>query len=283
MKVHLYRVSYTKGDREGLTSLLDEYIRKPDCLPLRASKHFIRLDNIEKNNHMYFISMVKARIKNVPGKICEREKIVNIELNPEEDFGEDTLCLFDPHTNILLLESHQNSLKHKQIETYFNPILNVQGVKIELHPVCNKKIHTELLMKDKIIRKFKTKISSADINLFKDQDLGLSSMIDLHEATGFSDLEITLTVKKGKKLKEDGIRNFLSTLTPEENDQILKDIEISTANGENDVSDSLLPLFGEKITYTETDLSLTNTKRICADAKKTILLKAHLELQDYFG
>jgi len=261
MKVHAFGVN---GLHDSMVNLLHEI----NITPL-ANRHRgvgareLRVEHIEQqDNGLWAIDFGSFRGGSGPGKATLEEPIEGIDIGNDQDFVEETACIFDPDSNHLIVQYNHYGAKIGAIQEFFNTFNNQGNFYFDFIPAYDA--DTEQQFEN---RQANRRIKFAiDPRMFDEGDFQrgtpLASAIAMGRDTNSARLELSISVsrERNRRLSQltDGILTALKNKAENEPDAVSK-LEVGIENIDGRLQ--VLDLIGQRLLRTF-DIELGNDRRL---------------------
>lgn len=286
MNVHLYQVKRDHG-AIPLAELLTQISLLPLELRIKTlSTGDFRLEHVEPphSEHnatpYWLLDFVKLRFENGPGKVGKSTAVTGFSFGADEGFGEETVVLYDPHLNYMVIQYNHHGMRASAIERYFNSINHDpdQVTSYELLIKMDPSAEIRLAQK-KYITKLKLKISPPKMTTaHRAAGISLDQILALNNDQNGGSIEIAITAGKGETLADkaltfiDGLRR-LAAHDIDEGTEVVSRFEVE---GKNDLLDraDAINMITPKLQVTIGGLMLGGDRRYTRRSRWDGLLKA---------
>ena len=265
-KIHAFHVHKTDG-APAIANILASIAKTEMRQRLKKIGYQrIRLENItppSSTQKFWLLDFCKLR-DDGPGRASADSASEDIEIDATESFTENTAALYDPSTNIMVLQYNHNGPKHGVISEYLSMWLGMQHEEYDLQIKLNKSAQARLKAKKQFTR-IKIKAAPAKISAdWKKKNVGLKTSIET-QANFFGGDIITIDVSVEDARTEDSLSirsiiNGIVSLAAEDRDAV-KQVEVSGRQNDNDKID-VINLISEKLEQVYNKLPLNDGRRI---------------------
>lgn len=261
MKVHAFGVNEQQGN---MVALLTEISNTPlENRHRGVGAREVRVEHIERqDNGLWAIDFGSFRGGSGPGKASLETPIEGININDDQDFVEETACLFDPNSNHLIVQYNHYGAKIGAIQEFFNTFNNQGNFYFDFIPAYDA--DTEQKFEN---RQANRRIKFAiDPRMFDEGDFQrgtpLASAIKMGQDTNSARLELNISVSRARTSRlsqlTDGILASLKRKAEDDPDAVSKlEVGIEGLDGRLQVLD----LIGQRLLRTF-DIELGNDRRL---------------------
>ncbi|MEA5567516.1 DUF6731 family protein [Anabaena sp. UHCC 0399] len=179
--------------------------------------------------------IVRLRMDNIPVKANLAGKIEDFKLADDEGIGEQSAFIYDPATNILLLQSNKHGVSPGNFARYFELIIS-SNASIYIDPVIQLDA-LQRLEQMKTVKKLNISIAALE-NMSVFENSGLEEFVNLTTAYQAPAIDIEFKVSRSKKssLPLEKVRNATTALLciSNQNQSQVKKIRISGSSDDDD-------------------------------------------------
>lgn len=196
MKIHAYKVVADRDDSRPLEQRLAERDGQPLAERLYSQSGLkLRLENHQRRNGLVELNFVSFRLTTAPVRLAEDRPLAEIDIGDDESFGEETACLYDPASHIMLVQYNHYGPRSSAIRDYL--AYREAGVHhrytfaAKLSPASEQRIRNLGVVS-------RVDVAIAIPNLPEDaRHLSVDSAINLARANGAQRLELALVSRQG--------------------------------------------------------------------------------------
>ncbi|MBD2479877.1 MULTISPECIES: DUF6731 family protein [Nostocaceae] len=179
--------------------------------------------------------IVRLRMDNIPVKANLAGKIEDFKLADDEGIGEQSAFIYDPATNILLLQSNKHGVSSGNFARYFELIIG-SNTSIYIDPVIQWDA-VQRLEQMKTVTKLNISIAALE-NMSVFENSGLEEFVNLTTAYQAPVIDVEFKVSRSKQpsLLLDKVRNATTKLLriSNQNQSQVKKIRISGSSDDDD-------------------------------------------------
>lgn len=233
----------------------------------------VRLQEVRLERVYIEGDMIRIRMDEVPLKASLAGETAYIDLEDDEGIGEDTAFLYYVPFNVLLLQKNKYGVSASAFAHYckrkcdadyvfFNPILRTDVL--------------QRLVQMTVIRKFDVKIAGVENSeIFRGQDQGINSLIDLKDEFEAPDVSVTMSMGRRRgSLSVETIKSLITSLlqirhTNTKQVKILDVIGQEDSTSESETLDILNARIVEQIS-----VDMDGNRRLSYESRRTALRDA---------
>jgi len=240
MKIDYYRVLIGEEDQQNFDSIIEKISNFPND---ESRNYFhnnipIRLQEMEKREHLWIGDMVKIRLNDIPPKTKMSGRQIDIDLDEDEGLGEETAFLYDQDVRVLVLQRNYTAVTAAGFTSYFKYFGNVK--KLNLLPVVKPEAY-QRMEKMNIVRRFEIDFAGLqNLSIAKGSGKGANAMVDLANETDSPYQKVILSMgnQKGTIAR---IRSFVEEVLSlfKENVKKIKITGKEFIDGETEIIDLL--------------------------------------------
>ena len=217
-----YKNKY-KAIQEGFSNLPDRF------KSLRRVEDIVNLyGNIQVERAGYLLgTLVKTQMNNIPPRFDNDTQLLSpLELEDNQGLGYPTSFLYDPQTNIVMLESVRGAVGASAFCSFFHN--NIKLPKLEPSLVINP-VNIQDFYKMKTITKFEVRIARLENgSIFREnKKKSFGQIIDSADETNTNVLEYKLSASRNGSLTVDKIKDFVSDFLKVNDTEEVKTLKVT--------------------------------------------------------
>lgn len=255
----------TPEDRPLVDILDDIFLKEYEDRIVEIFGYPVCLDQLaSSSNGKVHGLFIKVRMDGIPPKanIKTGEKHA-IELDDDEGLGEDTVFIFDPSLNVLVLQRNRIGVTPSQFSRYIHDNCDLDG-DIRLAPILVEGAYQRLAQFG-VFRKLRVRVSPLVSNeIFRGQGHSVSKLADLSQEFQSPVIDVSFGMGRAKKgsLLPAAIKEMIDSLLyiRDQNTQAVTNLEI-TGKDDDDSDTNFIDLIEERMVE-EADVALNDARQI---------------------
>lgn len=198
----------------------------------------IRVEDIsyDQQYNIWLIDFGKFRSSHGPGKASANTPVTGFTFNPNEEFFEETACLYDQTNNFIIIQFNTHGVRHSKIQEYLSCFDTSLTNSYEFLPRIDASAQATLNSR-RGVKKLTYRISPRSLsNHNRQQGTSLSSAIAIGNDTNGEEVEVTITSGRSRSSRLGrGIDSMISELRNLANNDEVDKLQISVIDNNDAV------------------------------------------------